>query len=245
MQESTERRAANDSVDGKKPFAGLAVVIPAYGEAGNVGNVVRAIRERQPDAMVVVVDDGSRDATSDAAHAAGAFVVRHPVNLGQGAALHTGIRYAVRSGAALVCTFDADGQHDAGSIGAMCRALSERGLDVVLGSRFLAEKQNVPPFRRFMLKLALAFTRLHTRLELTDTHNGLRLMTSRAAMLMLPRQSGMAHASEMLDLLAANRLRYAEIPSEVTYSEYSKRKGQRSSNAVKVVIELAYRRLTR
>jgi glycosyltransferase involved in cell wall biosynthesis len=232
-------------VDGKTSFAGLAVVIPAYGEAGSVGSVVRTLRELYPDAMVVVVDDGSRDATSDAASDAGAYVLRHPVNLGQGAALHTGIRYAVRSGAALVCTFDADGQHDAKSIGTMCRVLDERDLEVVLGSRFMAEKQNVPAFRRFMLKLALAFTRLHTGLPLTDTHNGLRLMTSRAAMLMLPRQAGMAHASEMLDLLASHRLRYAEIPSAVEYSEYSKRKGQRSSNAVKVVIELAYRRLTK
>ena len=118
-------------------------------------------------------------------------------------------------------------------------------MDVVLGSRFMAEKQNVPPFRRFMLKLALSFTRAHTGLPLTDTHNGLRLMTARAAMLMLPRQAGMAHASEMLDLLAAHKLRYVEIPSEVKYTEYSRRKGQRSLNAVKIVIELAYRRLTK
>lgn len=234
-----------DPDERNKPFAGFAIIIPAYCEESNVGGIVRALRALHPDAAVVVVDDGSRDGTSDAAYDAGAFVLRHPINLGQGAALHTGIRFAVRRGAALLCTFDADGQHDPHSIGTMRRVLEERGVDVVLGSRFLAEKQNVPRVRRFLLKLALAFTRLHTRLPLTDTHNGLRLMTARAAMLMLPRQAGMAHASEMLDLLAAHKLRYVEIPSEVKYTEYSRRKGQRSLHAVKIVLELAYRRLTK
>ncbi len=123
--------------------------------------------------------------------------------------------------------------------------LDDSQADVVLGSRFLAEKQYVPPVRRAMLKMALAFTRLHTGLALTDTHNGLRLMRAHAALLMLPRQAGMAHASEMLDLIATHRLRYVEIPSEVKYTGYSMRKGQRSFNAVKIIFELAYRRLTR
>lgn len=228
-----------------KPFADLAIVIPAYGEEGSIRDVVASLREFNPDAVVVVVDDGSRDATADAAFDAGAFVLRHPINLGQGAALHTGIRYAVRRGASIVCTFDADGQHDPSSIPAMRSLLDDSQADVVLGSRFLAEKQYVPPVRRAMLKMALAFTRLHTGLALTDTHNGLRLMRAHAALLMLPRQAGMAHASEMLDLIATHRLRYVEIPSEVKYTGYSMRKGQRSFNAVKIIFELAYRRLTR
>jgi glycosyltransferase involved in cell wall biosynthesis len=228
-----------------RSVAELAIVIPAYCEAESVGGVVAGLVALYPGAVIVVVDDGSRDATADAALEAGARVVRHPINLGQGAALHTGIRYALRCGAGLICTFDADGQHDATSIGAMCAMLKAQEVDVVLGSRFLAEKQHVPPFRRLTLKVALAFTRLHTGLALTDTHNGLRLMSARAASLMLPRHPGMAHASEMLDLIAAHKLRYAEIPSEVKYTTYSSRKGQRSLNAVKIVFEIAYRRLTR
>lgn len=230
---------------GERRFPELAIVIPAYGEAHNVGTVVLTLTRLYPDAAIVVVDDGSRDATADVASCAGAYVLRHPINLGQGAALHTGMRYALGRGAALVCTFDADGQHDPESIGKMRELLESKNADVILASRFLAERQHVPRFRRFMLKLALLFTRLHTRLALTDTHNGLRFMTAHAASLMLPRHAGMAHASEMLDLIAEQKLRHVEMASEVRYTKDSMRKGQRSLNAVKIIFEIAYRRLTR
>ena len=223
----------------------LFIVVPAYNEAACVGSVVAELRTTRPDANVIVVDDGSTDGTSDAGAGAGAWVLRHPINLGQGAALATGIRFALERGASLICTFDADGQHDPETISRMEARLNDRGLDVVLGSRFLDGSTTVPPGRLMTLRAALLFTKLHTRLPLTDTHNGLRLMTRRAAESMRPTEAGMAHASEMLHRLAKSNLRFEEIPTTVRYTHYSMRKGQSSLNGVKILFELFYRAMTR
>ncbi len=130
---------------------------------------------------VVVVDDGSRDRTGDAAASAGATVIRHPINLGQGAALQTGIAWALRHDADIVVTFDADGQHRTADVARLVAALQVHGADFALGSRFLGGAVNQPLSRRVLLRLATLFTRLTTGLRVTDTHNGLRAMTRRGA----------------------------------------------------------------
>lgn len=227
----------------------LAVIIPAFNEAKVIGNVIETVRREVSNAsvanVVVVVDDGSADDTAKVARHAGATVLRHPVNLGQGAALHTGMRFALDRGAAYIASFDADGQHDPGSISVFLDALLSSDVDVILASRFIAVGQTIPAFRKLTLQLALLFTRLHTGLALTDTHNGLRLMNRRAALAMLPDQPGMAHASEMLDRLAKAKLRWIELPSVVRYDEYSLRKGQSSFNSIKILFEIFYRAMTR
>ena len=111
------------------------VVVPAFNEAPVIRRNVTELRARFP--YVVLVDDGSQDATASEALAAGAVVVRHAVNLGQGAALQTGIHYALAHGAAYIATFDADGQHHVEDLAAMLDLLQEQHLDIVLGSRFL------------------------------------------------------------------------------------------------------------
>ena len=113
------------------------VVIPAYQEADRVGGVIRRARAALPDYHVVVVDDGSRDATGSAARQAGAEVLRHPFNLGYGAALQTGYKYALRTGASLLVQLDADGQHDPADAIALAEPIEAGELDVVIGSRFL------------------------------------------------------------------------------------------------------------
>ncbi|MFN2461584.1 MAG: glycosyltransferase family 2 protein [Candidatus Velthaea sp.] len=221
----------------------MFIVIPAYNEASVVGSVVREVAGTG--GTVVVVDDGSKDATAEVARGAGATVVRHAVNLGQGAALHTGMQYALDAGAELVCTFDADGQHDPATIGRMVGEMQATGADVILCSRFRDDQTRVPALKRQTLRAALAFTRLHTRLNITDTHNGLRLMNRHAALLLKPAQPGMAHASEMLGLVAKHHLRYREIPTVIRYSDYSVRKGQSIFNAITILFEMFYSRLTR
>ena len=103
--------------------------------------------------------------SSDHAHAAGAFVVRHPFNLGQGAALQTGIDYALTQAAQFVVTFDADGQHRVSDISRLIEALVRERADFALGSRFLGQAPNLPPLRRLVLQAATLFTRLTTRLQ--------------------------------------------------------------------------------
>jgi glycosyltransferase involved in cell wall biosynthesis len=219
------------------------VIIPMFNEAAVIGEVVTRLRESFP--HVVCVDDGSTDNSAEVAAAAGATVVQHPVNLGQGAALQTGFEFAISHTAnfSYFVTFDADGQHRVEDAVSMV-AEAERGeADVVLGSRFLGERQEIPAVRRVVLRAAVLFTRLTTGLNLTDAHNGLRVLTRSAAARMDLRLSGMAHASENLESIARQRLRYTEVPIHIVYSDYSQAKGQSSINAVNIVFELVANRV--
>jgi polyprenyl-phospho-N-acetylgalactosaminyl synthase len=219
------------------------VVIPAYNEGPVISRVVSEVK--RAGYAVVVVDDGSSDATAEEARAAGAGVITHPFNLGQGAALQTGIDYAVAEGAEVIVTFDADGQHRVSDIARLAEALVEERADFALGSRFLGQAPNLPPLRRLLLHAATAFTRLTTGLQVTDTHNGLRAMTRRAAAAIRLRQNRMAHASELLSQIAASGLCYVERPVTIEYTAYSLAKGQSLGDAVLILLDLFARRLYR
>jgi glycosyltransferase involved in cell wall biosynthesis len=221
----------------------LWVVCAAYNEAGVIGGVVAELRRLGYD--TIVVDDGSRDGTGAAALAGGAQVVTHPINLGQGAALQTGLELALARGAELLVTFDADGQHCAADIARLLDALAREQADFALGSRFLAASQDVPTLRRWVLKAATVFTRLTTGLRLTDSHNGLRAMTRRGASAICLRQNRMAHASEILAQIADSGLRYVEVPVTISYSAYSLAKGQRIADSILILRDLFAQELFR
>jgi glycosyltransferase involved in cell wall biosynthesis len=212
------------------------VVVPAFNEAAIIRQSVASLRTRFPN--VVVVDDGSGDATPAEALAAGAVVLQHAVNIGQGAALQTGIDYALAQGAGFVATFDADGQHHVEDLVAMLAVLRAESLDVVLGSRFLGQAVGLSGTRRLLLKAAVLFTNLTTGLRLTDAHNGLRVMTAAAARRLQIRQEGMAHASELIAQIAQLGLRFREVPVTISYSDYSVGKGQRLSNSFGILRDL-------
>jgi glycosyltransferase involved in cell wall biosynthesis len=222
----------------------LWIVIPAYNEESTIVNVVRSLH-LSGCVNVCVVDDGSRDRTAYLARQAGAHVLRHVINLGQGAALQTGISYALENGAEYLCTFDADGQHSAESVMDLMDALLQANADVALGSRFKGTSIAIPRLRRLLLKSALLFTKLHTHLSITDTHNGLRLLTKRAAQEITIEQSAMAHASEILQKIYLLKLAYVEVGVNVTYTDYSKGKGQSGFDSVKILLDLLYRALAR
>lgn len=219
------------------------VVIPAYQEAKVLGRVVEGVRRLGP--RVVVVDDGSGDETAHVALAAGATVLRHAVNLGQGAALQTGIDYALGQDAQFLFTFDADGQHPAESLAVMADIQEKTGADVVLGSRTLGSAEGIPAARRLLLKAALTFTWMHTRLRVTDTHNGLRLFTREAALRIRISQARMAHASEILSQIHGLGLRFDEAPVTVHYTEYSLAKGQKMRGAIEILTDILYASWTR
>lgn len=212
------------------------VVIAAFNEAQVVAAVVREALAHAD--AVVVVDDASADDTARAALLPGADVLRHPVNLGQGAALQTGIAYAIRSGATHIVTLDADGQHDPAEIERMLAALQDAGAQVALGSRFLGRAVDMPAGRRRLLRLAVAFTRLSTGLKVSDSHNGFRVFTAEAARRIRIRQNRMAHASEILEEIARQRLAYVEVPVTIRYTAYSRAKGQSGFNSLNILLDL-------
>jgi polyprenyl-phospho-N-acetylgalactosaminyl synthase len=219
------------------------VVIAAYNEASVIADVVADVTTAGYRAAVV--DDGSHDRTADEAEGAGAVVIRHPINLGQGAALQTGIEFALAQGAEAIVTFDADGQHRAADIPGLVAALAAHDADFALGSRFLGTAVNMPPSRRWLLKAASWFTRATTGLSITDSHNGLRAMTRRGASRIRLRQNRMAHASEILHQIAGSGLKYVETPVTIHYSAYSLAKGQTLFDALLIVLDLFARRLHR
>jgi glycosyltransferase involved in cell wall biosynthesis len=218
------------------------LVIPMHNEATVIAQVVATARTRFQ--RIVCVDDGSSDGCHEVARAAGADVVRHPVNLGQGAAIETGISRALRDPAVrYVVTFDADGQHDVDDAAAMVLRAERDDLQVVLGSRFLGSAERMSGGRRALLRSAVRFTRMTTGLRLTDAHNGLRVLRRDAAQDVRLRLPGMSHASEILSLIARMRWTYAEHPVCISYTDYSRAKGQRSYNALNIVFDLALNKL--
>lgn len=221
----------------------IFIVIAAFNEAPVIRRVVEEIRAGYPN--VVVVDDGSRDRTAEQLEGTGALVVRHSINRGQGAALQTGIEFALRRGAEIIVTFDADGQHMVEDIAAMTEPVRSGDCDVVLGSRFLGSTEGLPFSRRLVLKAGVLFTRIVSGIRITDTHNGFRVFSRAAAGALKIQMDRMAHASEILDQIKANKLRYREAPVRIRYTEYTRQKGQSSWNAVKIAAQFLLRKASK
>jgi glycosyltransferase involved in cell wall biosynthesis len=215
------------------------LVVPLFNEATVVGDVISDALAVFP--RIVVVDDGSSDDSAAIARRAGALVVEHPLNLGQGAALQTGFDAARRLGAQYVVTFDSDGQHRTEDALAMVERLRRDEADVVLGSRFLDARTRTGGLKRLVLKTAVLYSNVTTGVHLTDTHNGLRALNSTALATLRIRQNRMAHASEIIEQIGRSGLRWAEHPVHIVYSEYSRSKGQSVLNAVNIVTEQLYR----
>ena len=216
---------------------GVWIIVPAFNETQVIGEVVADLRSTFP--HVVCVDDGSHDATGDVALRAGAHVVSHPTNLGQGAAIQTGVEYARRQpGATAFATFDADGQHRVKDVLTMLGRLSRGDVDVVIGTRFSGSTiSHTPPLKRLILRAAAWLSPSSRRLGLTDAHNGLRVFDRTVADNLNLTMSGMSHASEFVNLIDENRWRVAEEPVEILYTEYSVSKGQPLLNGVNIVFD--------
>ncbi len=216
------------------------LVVPLYNEEKVIREVMEAARSTFPN--IVCVDDGSRDNSSEQALAAGVDLVHHPVNLGQGAALRTGLDYALaQPGARYFVTFDSDGQHRIVDAQKMVVRLATEPLDVVIGSRFLDGRTKPGVLKRIVLKLAVVFQRMSTGMKLTDAHNGLRALNRTAAQKISIYQNRMAHASEIVSEIASNKLRYAEEPVHIVYTDYSRAKGQSLWNSVNILSDLVFK----
>jgi polyprenyl-phospho-N-acetylgalactosaminyl synthase len=221
-------------------YPDTCVVIPVYNEdqviAGVVDDVLGTFDH------VVCVDDGSSDQTLAVLEKTGARVVRHPTNLGQGAALQTGIEYALADpDVRTFVTYDADGQHRVEDAARMVDLLATEDVDIVFGSRFLDDRTEVGWAKRAVLKAAVRYTNASTGLKLSDAHNGLRVFDRAVAERLDIRMNGMAHASEIVSTVARAGFRYTETPVHIVYTDYSKAKGQSLLNSVNIVFDLLFR----
>jgi glycosyltransferase involved in cell wall biosynthesis len=233
-------------IDAAIDNSAVFVIVPAYNEGSVLVANMRPVIEAGY--SVVVVDDGSSDDTRNVAGALPrAHVLRHELNLGQGAALQTGMTYALRAGARYIVHFDADGQHRVDDIPVLLEPLVAGEADVVLGSRFLRQQDTraVPTSRRWLLRGGVVVNRVLTGVRLTDAHNGFRAFTAEAAGRIDLKENGFAHASEILSQIRRRSLRHVERPTSIEYSDYSRAKGQSSLNAVRIVVDLVLRRIFR
>jgi glycosyltransferase involved in cell wall biosynthesis len=219
-------------------YPGVWIIVPAFKEAAVIGEVITDVRGVFE--HVVCVDDGSPDDTGAIALRAGAHVVRHPVNLGQGAAIQTGVEYArSQPGAEVFVTFDADGQHRVKDVLRMIDKLTAEDADIVVGTRFADHgvRSEVPVLKRIVLRTAVWLSPRSRRLKLSDAHNGLRVFNRKVADALDITMSGMGHASEFIALIDENGWRVREEPVEILYTEYSKSKGQPLVNGVNILFD--------
>jgi len=213
-------------------------VIPAYNEAEHITEVIRRVRLFVDE--VVVVDDYSRDQTADLALSAGATVISHPINRGQGAALQTGNDYALLNGADIIIHFDADNQFIAEEIPELTALVETGQAQAVLGSRFLTKKSNLPLFKkRIIMPLARLVNRVFFNIKLSDPQSGFRVLSKEAAQKIQIKNDGMAHCSEILHQLFKNKIKTEEVAITVVYHEF----GQKFSGGFKIIKDLLIRKI--
>ena len=216
------------------------LVVPVYNEGAVVHDVLAEALSVFP--RVVCVDDGSTDDSAAQISASGAVLVQHAVNLGQGAALQTGIEYALLDPSIrYFVTFDSDGQHLLSDVEHMLDVLRRDDVDIVFGSRFLSGTTEVGGLKKLILKTAVRYTNATSGVRLSDAHNGLRAFNRTVASALQLRMSGMAHASEIVTAVGKAGFRYTEAPVTIVYSDYSKAKGQSLLNSVNILFDLIFR----
>lgn len=216
----------------------VGIVVAMYNESASIKEVLQNLKEIRPDDTIIVVDDGSKDNCYDIVlEVEGIHCLRHAINLGQGAALQTGIEYAKRLGVDYVVTYDADGQHDPHDIEPFEKEMQRGNYDIILGSRFLGEAINMDPAKQYILKLSIWFGYVFGGLKLTDSHNGFRMINIEKFPEFEMKHNEMAHASEVIDIIREHKLSYKEMPCTIKYTEYSMQKGQSMSNSINIMVQ--------
>lgn len=220
----------------------ILVLVPVYNEGAAMVSTLAQLTGAGY--TVVVVDDGSAIPASQSIGHLPLTILRHRVNLGQGAALQTAFAYAKKLQPPVVITFDADGQHDADDIPAMIAPIREQRADIVLGSRFLPESgRGIGSSKKILLQIARFVNFLLSGSLLSDAHNGFRALNRVALEKIELTENRMAHASEILFETRKHRLRFCEVPVHIRYTDYSKQKGQSGLDSIKILFDLVLHKL--
>jgi glycosyltransferase involved in cell wall biosynthesis len=224
--------------------AEVAIIIPVFNEAEVIKGVVNKVLKHFE--YVVCVDDGSLDDSVAAISQTKARLVKHPVNLGQGASLQTGIEFALlNKNIQYFVTYDADGQHDINDVLLMLATIKKTRVDIILGSRFLGKAENITWLKKRVLKLAVIFSNRTSGIQLTDAHNGLRVFNRKVAAQLNITMPDFSHASEIIERIAHKKFTYQEVPITVTYTDYSRKKGQSILNAVNISFDIFLNKFTK
>jgi len=194
----------------------ICLLIPAYNEARTIGQVVSEAREIIE--SVVVVDDGSQDATAQIAEDSGAIVIKHSVNSGKGAALRTGFQHVLDNGYDALITMDSDGQHDVNDIPGFLKAFDERGSGIIIGSR-MQDITTMPAVRKFTNKFTSFVGSLLTHQKIRDSQSGFRLISSDVLRAVELETAGYEMESELLIKASRAGFRITSVPIKTIYGQ--------------------------
>jgi len=224
----------------------LCIILPAFNEAVAIATVLKNLQQFQQQEKflklhITVVDDGSTDSTSAICKSMKIKVLRHVLNRGLGGALATGMEYAKKNNFDFALTMDSDGQHDIADIPKAMKLLVENRADVVIGSRMLGQK-GMPKDRVLINKLSNYFTFLLFGILTSDSQSGFRAFNKTALAHMSLRTQGMEVSSEIFAEIKKYKLRLAEVPISVIYTDYSRKKGQTNLNSFNVGLKLLLRK---
>lgn len=216
------------------------VIIPVFNEEKMIGRVLDLLKKNF--ANIVCVDDGSSDRTLKIIKKKKVYSLEHKINLGQGASIQTGIDFAILKGANFFLTFDSDGQHNMNDALEMIKIIKKNKFDIILGSRFLYNKyeKQIPFFRKLILKIAIHLSNFFSNIQLTDTHNGLRVFNLRFAKKLKIKLDRMSHPHDILNNISKNKFKFKEYPTNIAYSEYSISKGQKNINSLNILFDMVF-----
>ncbi|MBN2368570.1 glycosyltransferase family 2 protein [Candidatus Woesearchaeota archaeon] len=220
------------------------IVIPAYNEAGKIRRVLLKLKKNSYK-NIIVVDDGSKDCTAKIAEESGAYVLKHVINRGQGAALKTGIDYALEKKADIIVTFDADDQFMVKEIKDIICPVAKGEVDIALGSRFLGKAVNIPFLKKMVLKLGIFVVFLLYGINITDSQGGFRAMSRKASQRINLTADRMEHAAEFFSEIMRNKLKYREVPITVRYDTYALKKGQNWSDSFGLGMKMLFNKYMR
>ena len=189
--------------------------IPAFNEEQNIGKTITKLKKISD--SIIVCDDGSSDMTSEIAEGLGAIVIKHEKNYGYGAAINSIFQKAKEIDTEILVTFDADGQHKVDDVQNVINPIKEDVADLVIGSRFLEKKSNVPGYRKIGIKVITKVTNASIKKELTDSQSGFRAYNKKVLENISPSDKGMGISTEILIKVSKKNLRITEVPIEISY----------------------------
>lgn len=220
----------------------IVAVIPAYNEATRIAAVIADAKHYVQE--VVVVTDGSKDATAEVAEKAGAYVLQHAENCGAGAATMTGIDAARALGADVIITLDADGQHDPHDIPDMLQPILSEEADIVFANRF-GQRNKIPLIRRVFNGIGNIVTFTVIGRWVSDSQCGFKVLGPKSVQEIDIRMSGYEFCTEIVRESVQRRWRVKEVSTKVLYSEYTMAKGQSFASGVKTALKILLRSFLR
>ena len=218
-------------------FDNIYILIPVYNEEKQIKNVISELSKVFKN--IVAVNDGSSDDSQEILESLNVTVLKHSINLGQGAAVSTGFKYIQNlKNAEAVITFDADGQHSIEDAQAFAKEILLCDEEIIFGSRFIKNKENIPFIKKIALSIVVIFTNKLSRINLSDAHNGLKAIKKDSLKKIDITIDGFGFESEIIHQASKKEISYKEMPTNTIYTSYSKNKGQKLANGLIILEDL-------